>query len=341
MTSEQDKQQKVSRETDPDRVDMLDVARVAQAVEAREFALPGSIKVVAPAKVNLLLNIKERRPDGYHEVDTVMHALMLHDVLLMKLIPGTGEPVQLTSRSFEGLAPLDVEPQKNIVWKAAVRLAEVAGKQLGEEQTVRIHLEKHIPAQAGMGGGSSDAAAALVGLAKLWGLAPDDSRIEEVAAGLGADVAFFLRGGCAAYNGVGEKFIKSLTPMQGFVAVVKPDGGVSTPASYAAFDADPVVIPEADVAAALAADAGCDVPLRNNMAKASESLLPEIAEVRMWLEGRPGVQQAMMSGSGAAVFAVCESFNAAADIVSAAQGKGWWARTTTFSPLRAAVTPRR
>ena len=340
MTSDLHEQKNVSRETDPNRVDMLDVARVAQATDAREFALPGSIKVVAPAKVNLLLNIKGKRSDGYHEVDTVLHALMLHDVLLMKEIAGTGNPVQLTSRSFEGLLPLDVEPEKNIVWKAIVRLAEALDRKLGEEETIRVHLEKHIPAQAGMGGGSSDAAAALVGAAKLWGVSPIDERLEQVAAGLGADVAFFLRGGCASYNGVGEHFVKALAPMHGFLAIVKPEGGVSTPASYAAFDADPVVIPEADVAAALAAEAGRDVPLRNNMAKASERLLPEIAEVRRWLESRPGVQAAMMSGSGAAVFAVCESFNAAANVVSQAQGKGWWARTTTFSPLRAAVTPR-
>ena len=339
MASDQGKQETVSRETVSDKVDMLDVARIAQAVEKREFALPGSIKVVAPAKVNLLLNIKGRRDDGYHEVETVMHALMLHDVLLMKRIAGTGSPVELTCRCFEGIPPLDIDPQSNIVWKAIVRLADEVGHELGETETVRVHLEKHIPHQAGMGGGSSDAAAALVGVAKLWGISREDPRLEKVAAGLGADVAFFLRGGCAAYDGVGEHFVRSLSPMHKFVAIVKPEGGVSTAASYAAFDADPIAIPQVDLEAAQQATAGEAVPLRNNMTAASEKLLPEIGEVQRWLDAQPGVRAAMMSGSGAAVFAVCESFNAAANVVSAAQGKGWWARTTTFSPLRAAVTP--
>ena len=115
-----DEQQDVSRETFQNKVDMMDIARIAQDVEAREFAGMGSLKLVAPAKVNLYLNVKGLREDGYHEVSTIMHTLMLHDVLRMKLVPGTGEPVQLTSRSYEGLEPLDVNPQHNIVTKACI-----------------------------------------------------------------------------------------------------------------------------------------------------------------------------------------------------------------------------
>lgn len=89
---------------------MLDIARVAQDVEAREFAGMGSLKLVAPAKVNLYLNVKGVRDDGYHEVSTTMHALMLHDVLRMKIIPGTGEAVKLTTRSFEGASSLGCRP---------------------------------------------------------------------------------------------------------------------------------------------------------------------------------------------------------------------------------------
>ena len=88
-----DEQQDVSRETFQNKVDMMDIARIAQNVEAREFAGMGSLKLVAPAKVNLYLNVKGLREDGYHEVSTIMHTLMLHDVLRMKLVPGTGEPV--------------------------------------------------------------------------------------------------------------------------------------------------------------------------------------------------------------------------------------------------------
>ena len=225
---QQDEKQNVSRETLEGSVDMLDIARVAQDVEAREFAGMGSLKLVAPAKVNLYLNVKGVRDDGYHEVSTTMHALMLHDVLRMKIIPGTGEAVKLTTRSFEGLAPLDVDPQDNIVMKAILKLAEAFGRTLGEEETMRVHLEKRIPVQAGLGGGSSDAAAALLGSAVLWGESVLDPRIKEVAAQLGADVVFFLQGGCALYDGIGENLVRTLKPMNDFLVLVKPEGGVST-----------------------------------------------------------------------------------------------------------------
>ena len=200
---QQDEKQNVSRETLEGSVDMLDIARVAQDVEACEFAGMGSLKLVAPAKVNLYLNVKGVRDDGYHEVSTTMHALMLHDVLRMKIIPGTGEAVKLTTRSFEGLAPLDVDPQDNIVVKAILKLAEAFGRTLGEEETMRVHLEKRIPVQAGLGGGSSDAAAALLGSAVLWGESVLDPRIKEVAAQLGAAEVFFLQGGRALDAGIG------------------------------------------------------------------------------------------------------------------------------------------
>ena len=283
-------------------MDMLDIARVAQDVEAREFAGMGSLKLVAPAKVNLYLNVKGVRDDGYHEVSTTMHALMLHDVLRMKIIPGTGEAVKLTTRSFEGLAPLDVDPQDNIVVKAILKLA------------------------------------ALLGSAVLWGESVLDPRIKEVAAQLGADVVFFLQGGCALYDGIGENLVRTLKPMNDFLVLVKPEGGVSTAESYKKLDEDPQPISAKDAEAAESAEYAMSVPLLNNMAKASEQLNPGIRTVREWLQEQPGVCNAMMSGSGAAVFAVCDSFASAAKVATDAQAKGWWARTTTFGPFKATLT---
>ena len=313
---QQDEKQNVSRETLEGSVDMLDIARVAQDVEACEFAGMGSLKLVAPAKVNLYLNVKGVRDDGYHEVSTTMHALMLHDVLRMKIIPGTGEAVKLTTRSFEGLAPLDVDPQDNIVVKAILKLAEAFGRTLGEEETMRVHLEKRIPVQAGLGGGSSDAAAALLGSAVLWGESVLDPRIKEVAAHL----------------------VRTLKPMNDFLVLVKPEGGVSTAESYKKLDEDPQPISAKDAEAAESAKYAMSVPLMNNMAKASEQLNPGIRTVREWLQEQPGVCNAMMSGSGAAVFAVCDSFASAAKVATDAQAKGWWARTTTFGPFKATLT---
>lgn len=345
---------------DPDRVDMFAVARVAQDVDAAAFRGPGAVRVIAPAKVNLFLDIGEVRPDGYHEATSIMHALLLHDVLHMKLVPAGavapapapaaaaapapapregGLTVHLTSRACSGTTPLDVPPEDNIITKAIRRLAQLTGRDANE--TMVVHAEKHIPAQAGLGGGSADAAAALVGAAQLWRLAPDDPRIEQAARTLGADVAFFLYGGCACFSGVGDVFEHALTPMSSPVALIKPEGGVSTAAAYRTFDANPQLIAPADRAAALAARRAHDVPLCNNLVAASEQLLPVLAEVRAWASAHPDVQAELMSGSGSAVFAVCPTFEAAARVAAQAQARGWWARATMFGPARAAIAPTR
>ncbi|OUO92551.1 4-(cytidine 5'-diphospho)-2-C-methyl-D-erythritol kinase [Gordonibacter sp. An230] len=328
-------------ESDPCVVDLLDVARSAQQVETQRFNGPGSVRVIAPAKVNLFLDIGDMRPDGYHEAVSIMHALLLHDVLHLRLAPsrGTGLSVELTCRARSGLAPLDVAPEDNIVSKAIHRLAQALGRSVDE--TVMAHVEKRIPAQAGLGGGSSDAAAALVGVAQLWGVSGDDPHIGEVARSLGADVPFFLRGGCACFSGVGDVFSHELAPLDAFVALIKPEGGVSTSAAYRAFDACPQRIASADRRLALEARRAADVPLRNNLARASEQLLSMLAEVRAWASGHDDVQEALMSGSGSAVFAICPSFDAASRVVAQARARGWWAHATMFAPLRASVVSSR
>ena len=317
-------------------VDLIAAAREAQQATT-PFGDPDAIRLIAPAKVNLFLDIGQRRPDGYHEAVSVMHALTLRDVLHMKLSPSrdAGLGIELSCCACEGLAPLDVPPERNIVSKALRALAERIGRDGAE--TLSVRLEKHIPSEAGLGGGSSDAAAALVGAAHLWGLSPDDPRIEEVARGLGADVAFFLHGGCACFDGVGDAFVRELEPMGTFVVLVKPEEGVSTAEAYRAFDLCPERIAESDRAAALAARRACEVPLRNNLEGASESLLAVLAEVRTWMEAHEGAGRALMSGSGSAVFAPCSSFQAASKIAAEAQARGWWARATTFGPVRASI----
>ena len=172
-------------------------------------------------------------------------------------------------------------------------------------------------------------------------MSEDDPRIEEVARSLGADVPFFLRGGCACFTGVGDVFSHELAPSNACVALIKPEGGVSTSAAYRAFDACPQRIAPADRQTALDARHASDVPLRNNLTVASEQLLPVLAEVRAWASGHADVQAALMSGSGSAVFAVCPSFDAAARVAAQAQARGWWARATMFAPVRAAMVGAR
>lgn len=326
---------------DEHAVDMLEVARRAQGVHVAGFTGPDAVELLAPAKVNLFLDIGARRADGYHEAVSIMHSLMLHDVLHMKLAPGCGEglSIDITCIAREGLPELDVPTERNIVAKAVRLLADKLGRASDERMVVCV--EKHIPAEAGLGGGSSDAAAALLGAARLWGVPADDPRIEEAARALGADVAFFLHGGCACFTGVGDEFAHDLEPMRTSVVLVKPEGGVSTAEAYRAFDQHPTVIPEASREAALAATQAVDVPLCNNLVPVSEQLLPELVDIRAWASERADVERVLMSGSGSAVFVQCPSFAAAGRVAADARMHGWWARATTFGSTRAAVVPTR
>lgn len=326
---------------DEHAVDMLAVARTAQGVDIAAFNTPAAVKLVAPAKVNLFLDIGAKRADGYHDAISIMHALMLHDVLRMKLAPGCGEglSVELSCIAREGLAPLEVPVESNIVTKAVRLLAASVGRT--QDETLIVCIEKHIPAQAGLGGGSSDAAAALLGAARLWDVPEDDPRVEAAARALGADVAFFLHGGCACFTGVGDTLAHALTPMSTNVVLVKPNGGVSTAEAYRTFDEHPAVIAEADREAALAATRASEVPLRNNLVPASERLLPSLVDIRRWASDCRDVERVLMSGSGSAVFMQCPTFADAGRVAAEARMRGWWARATTFGAVRAAVVPNR
>lgn len=328
-------------ENDEHAVDMLEVARRAQGVDIAGFAGSGAVKLVAPAKVNLFLDIGAKRADGYHDAISIMHALMLHDVLRMKLSPGCGEglSIELSCVAREGLTQLEVPTESNIVAKAVRLLANKLGRT--EDETVVACIEKHIPAEAGLGGGSSDAAAALLGAAHLWSVPADNPHIEEAARELGADVAFFLHGGCACFTGVGDVFAHALVPMRTNVVLVKPEGGVSTAAAYRAFDEHPAFVSADERYAALAATQAAEVPLCNNLVPVSEQLLPELADIRTWASGRVDVERVLMSGSGSAVFMQCPSFADAGRVAADARMRGWWARATTFASARAAVVPNR
>ncbi len=352
------------------KVDMVGTARNVQW-SPEVFLGHGSIKLVAPAKVNLFLAVGEKRADGYHDVVNIMHALALHDALYVHagpLVPGSTDAAYLEAAASEqpaadalpdyfaivgpennilvyidmvdkgGVGELDVPARDNIMTKAVAALAEELGRTTREKVAVR--LEKNIPHQGGLGGGSADAAAVLVGLARLWGVPAEDPAIAKVARTLGADVAFFLDGGCAQFEGAGEQLVRSLPSRKDAVLLIKPEGGVSTPAAYAAFDQDPQLVDEQLMEAALAAASAAEVPLVNNLSAAAESLLPELAEVRSWAQAQAGVKQVMLCGSGATTFAITEDFATACDLAAAAQLKGWWARATMMSSLKAAIRPK-
>lgn len=319
-----------------------------------------TIKVIAPAKVNLFLGIGERTDDGYHQAVTAMHSLAMHDTITMTQVeageevllaepgdaaqplreitldaqPGSGLVVSARMVWSAGLDPIDVSDEDNLACKAVRMLAEHV-KRTGDEH-IRLLIEKQIPHQTGLGGGSSDAAAALVGAAELWGIDSPEV-LEQVAQQLGADVAFFLKGGCALLENRGDEFVRSLTPRRDSLVIVKPEGGVSTAKAYATFDEDPTPIDTDALALLHEADEAAGVPLLNNLAPASEVLHDQLEAVRTFLEEQPGVDGVLLCGSGAGTFAICQDFAAAQQLAAQAQRQGWWVRTTSFSPLGAAL----
>ena len=247
----------------------------------------------AYAKVNLTLQVGSRRPDGYHAVMSVMQRISLWDTVTVER--GTGRDTLLCS------VPVTENVDDNLCMKAArAFFAETGTKSDG----VTITLEKHIPVQAGLGGGSSDAAAVLRALQTLY--APDisDGRLETLAARLGSDVPFFIRGGTALATGRGEK-LEALPKMpQCWLVIVKPEESHSTAAMYAAIDnaerrsgSDSRMVLEGLDNADLAKIAA---GLSNDF----QQVLPEGSAIPAIVEAlrQHGALNAQMTGSGSAVF---------------------------------------
>lgn len=296
-------------------------------------------KIISPAKVNLVLAVGEKQESGFHEVQTIMHSLALHDTLSMRRFDdegsGDGLQVMLKCESSFTIDPLLIKAEENIAYKAVVELAKALGRT--QDETIEMILNKVIPAEAGLGGGSSNAAAALVGAATLWGVGMEDERVQEVASRLGADVSFFLKGGCARLSGKGDVFEAQLEPRSGFALLVRPDAGVSTGKAYAAFDEDPV-LPSSEYLSSIAAlDAAADVSLYNNLEKAACSVTPVVAQVLEWGRAAAGEENVVLCGSGSAVCCIFDSYQAACEASVEARKHEWWTRVTSFSPLGAAI----
>lgn len=174
---------------------------------------PRGVSLIAPGKVNLALEVVGRRPDGYHDIDTVMTTIDLADRATIERRPeGAGLEVVLSGAYAAGIDPAD-----DLSGRAAIRLAEAAGR----SPDLRIDIEKRIPSPAGLGGGSSDAAAVLRGLRRLWGLDWTDERLAALGATIGSDVPFFVYGGAARCTGRGEEVqpLRDLRPLRLLILV--------------------------------------------------------------------------------------------------------------------------
>ena len=281
-----------------------------------------SLTVTAPAKVNLFLGVGPRRRDGYHSVQTVLHTLALADTV--RLTPADALTVACDR-------DLSIPAEHNLAHRAATAFAAA----FGVDVLLDIHITKRIPAGAGLGGGSADAAAVLAGLAHWASLPPDDERLLRVARSLGADVPFFLVGGAALMGGRGDTITRRLKPIAAHVALVKPPAAVSTADAYAAFDGAPLPAGESrPIADALRAQdlRALAQALSNNMTAASATLVPQIAEALSWMGERRGVLGSAMAGSGSAVFALCETADDAERIAHEAAERGWWSAATRTAP---------
>ncbi len=274
-----------------------------------------AIVVEAPAKVNLHLGVGRRREDGFHAVETVLQAVDLTDSVTIR----PAKAFRLTCHP-----DLEISPKDNLAWRATMLLAH----RLSRDPLVEIELTKAIPVGAGLGGGSSDAAAVIAGLAELWGAgAPDEPLLTEVATGLGADVPFFLQGGTALYRGRGDEFVRMIAAPDLDFVIVKPPQLVRTASAYVEFDYSPVPAntPDVLVEACESGDVqGVASALANNMERAAITLVPEVADALAWVNAAEGVLGAAVAGSGSAVFGVCADRRAAEDAASEARLFGWW-----------------
>jgi 4-diphosphocytidyl-2-C-methyl-D-erythritol kinase len=291
-------------------------------------ALMRSLSINAPAKVNLFLGVGAIRPDGYHSVETVLHTLELSDTVSLS-------PADALTLSCD--PNVGVPAEDNLAYRAAQEFA----RQFEIEVLLDIRVVKRIPWGAGLGGGSSDAAAVLVGLAYWAGLPLEDERLLSVARLLGADVPFLLAGGAAHMDGRGDQLVQRAEPFEAPVVLVKPAAVVPTAAAYAAFDAAPR--PSGDSRGVLDALRSQDAALlgaalANNMTDASCQLVPQIGEAISWLHAENDVLGVAMAGSGSAVFALCAEPCTTQRLAEEASQRGWWATATRLNPHGASIT---
>jgi 4-diphosphocytidyl-2-C-methyl-D-erythritol kinase len=282
------------------------------AKPARRPRAGRELRARAFAKINLSLRVLGRRRDGYHELRTIFQSLALHDTLRVR--PSRGA---FAISADDPACPADAT---NLVWRAADHLWAAAGRK-GAPGGVAVRIVKRIPMQAGLGGGSSDAAAALRALAAWWRIALPTDRLRGVAAELGADVSYFLEGGTSLGVERGDVLYPLIDLPPAWAAIVVPSFGVSTADAYGWFDQD-----SSDDRYAARSVARRDQ--ENDLEAPVAARHPEIGRLIRALT-RAGAFRAGMSGSGSAVFGLFTS-----------QSKASIAAKTLARPGRSIVVTR-
>lgn len=274
--------------------------------------MSGAICLRARAKLNISLEITGRRADGYHLVDTVMLPVTAADTLTLARADAT------SLRCDTSGVPLD---RTNLVLRAHALMERLAGRCL----PCAFALEKRVPMQAGLGGGSADAAAAMAGLNELYHTGIDRARLAAAAEELGADVPFFLHGGAARARGIGSLLESIPCGIDAHAVIIAPCAGLSTPEVFARFDAmgrSPADC--ADTPAVLRAAASGDISAlkgcaANALQPPAELLRPAIASACAALYAA-GAEYAAMTGSGCCVFGLFSQQSAALAAAHALSG---------------------
>ena len=269
----------------------------------------------AYAKVNLCLRVIGRRPDGYHEIHTALQSVSLHDTLEMSL-EGTGVSLSVDD-------PAVPEGPANLVLKAVDRL--VAVRSGHGPLNLRIRLSKRIPSGAGLGGGSSDAAAALLGLDHLLGLRSEPGRLQEHAAALGSDVPYFLCGGTAILTGRGTEVtpLPDIPPAE--LLILHPGAQLSTAAVYAQLQEPLTLAAKPDSISPFGRvpmDLKSWMRAGNDLEPAATRLCADVRRMKDLLDGAGAIASAM-TGSGSAVFGVFATADGAQAAGKVAESSGF------------------
>jgi 4-diphosphocytidyl-2-C-methyl-D-erythritol kinase len=275
---------------------------------------PLPLVLKAPAKINWFLHITGRRDDGYHNISSLFQCVDLYDDLSFT-----------DSEDIELVSDLDLPIEENLVYRAACLLRKLTSSSKG----ARIALSKNIPHGAGLGGGSSDAASALKGLNMIWKLGLSGSELSSVAAEIGSDVPFFLKGPSALAEGRGERLqpLKVLPSVD--LLIVKPDVSVSTAWAYSSYDASGKLTKKAiDIKLFIQAFNRRDFTflrslIENDLEKVVAERYPVVGRIKSELV-RTGAVISAMTGSGSAVFGVFEDRKKAEEAARAVQP--YWSR---------------
>jgi 4-diphosphocytidyl-2-C-methyl-D-erythritol kinase len=277
------------------------------------------VRVRAFAKINLALRVLGTREDGYHELRTIFQSLALHDAIEVRAARG---PFRLTCDD-----PNCPSDDTNLIWRAAARVWRAAGRR-GAPRDVAVDLRKRIPLNAGLGGGSSDAAAALRAFGRLWRV--DEARLRAIGGALGADVPYFFEGGTVLGLERGDLLFPLIDRPRAFVVLVFPGFGVSTREAFGWWDGDnginrrrPSMPGTRPVPGRRRRDDAERVALRlegNDLEAAVAARHPDVGRIVALLRGA-GASHAAMTGSGSTVFGLFATEHAARRAARAAASR--------------------